>query len=86
MKVDDTFFQCTILPPRQCVSPRSNDERTEESIKAVEDAIKVLKSQYDWDTLNVPQKIKLMQEESLKKRGVTVSKQTLYRPWIRDLW
>lgn len=66
---------------------RSNDERIEESIRAIEDAVIALKQKHpDWDSLGVREKIDLLKAETLKQRGAAISSQTLYREWCRDLW
>lgn len=72
--------------PESTNEDRSNEERIEESIALVEQAVKNLSETTNWDSLNVRQKIKLLKEETLKIRGTTISSQTLYRPWVRDLW
>lgn len=66
---------------------RSNEERIEESIQAIEDAVVVLRAKHpDWDSLRVRKKIDLLKAETLKQRGAAISSQTLYREWCRDLW
>lgn len=66
---------------------RSNDERADESIQVVQEAVAILRRQYaDWSNLSVRSRIKLLQTETLKSRGVKISSQTLYRPWVRGLW
>ena len=66
---------------------RDNEQRIEESAKAVKNAVAALRSQHsDWDSLGVRQKITLLKEKTLKQRGVAISSQTLYREWCRKLW
>ena len=66
---------------------RSNEQRIEESRKAVEDAVAALKETYsDWDSLGVRRKIGLLKEKTKEQRGTAISSQTLYREWCRDLW
>jgi hypothetical protein len=65
---------------------RSNEERQEESIALVSEAVAVLRSSHDWESLGAREKIKLLQIETLKVRGAKISSQTLYQPWIRSLW
>ncbi|MEO1299186.1 MAG: hypothetical protein AAFW75_26090, partial [Cyanobacteria bacterium J06636_16] len=66
---------------------RSNEERIEESIKVVEDAVAALRQEpLDWDALGSCGKIRLLKEETLKRRGAAISQATLYREWCRSLW
>jgi hypothetical protein len=58
----------------------------EESISLVSSAVVILQQQHDWESLGARAKIKLLQAETLKVRGARVSSQTLYQPWIRELW
>ena len=66
---------------------RTNEERIEESMNAVADAVTALKRQHpDWDSLGVRRKIALLKEKTKEQRGTAISSQTLYREWCRDLW
>jgi biotin operon repressor len=64
----------------------SNEERMNEVARAVEEAVSILAQDQDWETLSKRQRIALIQEQTRKTRGVAISTQTLYRPWVKNLW
>jgi metal-responsive CopG/Arc/MetJ family transcriptional regulator len=65
---------------------RRNEERRDETIKAVQTAISELTAKKTWKTLNTRQKAALISQTIKKKRGAGISTQTLYLPEIRPLW
>ena len=66
---------------------RSNEERMEHSVKAVQEAVDHLSSTLEgWQSLGKRQKIELLKTEIKRSRGVGISTQTLYRDWIRAIW
>jgi biotin operon repressor len=64
----------------------SNEERVDEIIAVVEQAVVDLRTEYDWDSLGKRQRIALLKEKTFESRGVAISSQTLYREWVKDLW
>ena len=64
----------------------SNEERIEQSIALVKGAVADLKQEFDWDTIALKQRIKLIQAKVREKRGTSISQQTLYREWCKHLW
>jgi len=84
------------LPPLPSAAPgegqeatnadRSNDERIQQTIDDVTAAVEKLRKLDDWESLGVRQRITLIQNETLPTRKAKISSQTLYRPWVRDLW
>lgn len=84
------------LPPLPSAAPgegqeatnadRSNDERIQQTIDDVSAAVEKLRKLDDWESLGVRQRITLIQNETLPTRKAKISSQTLYRPWVRDLW
>jgi hypothetical protein len=74
------------LGPEETNTNADNEERMQEAIKSVKLAVKKLRQEHDWDTLNTRQKIRLLQQETRAARGTAISSQTLYREWIKDLW
>ena len=65
---------------------RTNEDRVDESIAAVERAVGALRLEHDWDELPVREKIALLKAKIKQNRGISISNQTLYRDWIRPLW
>ncbi len=65
---------------------RSNDERIQETIDDVSAAVAVLQKLDNWDSLGARARIKLIQDQARSARKAKISSQTLYRPWVRDLW
>lgn len=66
---------------------RSNEERMEESIRLVTQAVANLKAQHpDWRALGARARIRLLKQETLKIRNAAISTQTLYQEWIKPLW
>jgi biotin operon repressor len=64
----------------------SNEDRMDEAARAVEEAVSILAQDQNWETLSKRKRITLIQEQTRKTRGVAISTQTLYRPWVKNLW
>jgi hypothetical protein len=63
---------------------RTNEDRLEESIAFVSEAAKAISKKLANAT--VRERIELIRDYSVKKRGVGISSQTLYREEIKHLW
>ena len=65
---------------------RTNEQRMDESAKAVEAAVAKLATTIDYHSLSTREKIAQLKTEIKQARGVGISTQTLYRDWIKAIW